>query len=158
MSPQILKSSFYSLAFGDFHMVSVKTLRFVNRTWDLNELSRKIEASLQRDDFQTQIVSTSKGHVIQAKKEDFLRDLLTATRAITIIIKGEPNDFEVQVGIGKWIQNLAVTAVEAVITGGLFLLINIPEMIWNFDVETQVVNKITRIVETKPAKETTIPA
>ncbi|MCW4025442.1 MAG: hypothetical protein NWF01_10485 [Candidatus Bathyarchaeota archaeon] len=139
-------------------MVSVKTLRFVNRNWDLNELSSKIEASLQRDDFQTQIASTSKGYVIQAKKEDLLRDILTATRAITILIEGEPNDFEVQVGIGKWIQNLAVTAVEAVMTGGLFLLINIPEMVWNFDVENQVVNKITRIVETKPAKETVIPA
>jgi hypothetical protein len=139
-------------------MVSVKTLRFVNRDWNLNELSRKIEASLQRDDFQTQIINTSKGQVIQAKKEDLLRDILTATRSITILIEGEPNDFQVHVGIGKWIQNLAVTAVEAVITGGLFLLINIPEMIWNFDVENQVVNKVTRIVEAKPAKETTIPA
>ena len=103
------------------------------------------------------MVSTSEGIVIQAKKEDILRDILTATRAITVLVKGKPNDFEVEVGIGKWIQNLAVTAVETVITGGLFLLINIPAMIWNFDVENQVVNRITRIVETKPAKET-IPA
>lgn len=139
-------------------MVSVKTLRYVNRDWDLTDLSRKIEESLQRDGFKTQLVSTSKGHLIQAKKEDLLRDILTATRAITVLIEGEPNDFEVQVGIGKWVQNLAVTAVEAVITGGLFLLVNIPEMVWNFDVENQVVNKVTRIIESKPAKETSIPA
>jgi hypothetical protein len=138
-------------------MVSTKTLRFVNRNWDLNELSRQIEKSLQRDNFQTQMVSTSKGHVIQAKKEDILRDILTATRAISILVTGEPNNFVVEVGIGKWIQNLAVTTVETIITGGLFLLVNIPEMVWNFDVENEVVNKITRIVEAKPATEA-IPA
>lgn len=138
-------------------MVTTKTLRFVNRNWDLKELSRKIEESLQSDKFHTQMVSTPQGNVIQAKKEDLVRSLLTATRAITVLVKGEPNDFVIEVGIGKWIQNLAVTAVETVITGGLFLLINIPEMIWNFDVENQIVNKITRIVETKPAMET-VPA
>ncbi len=138
-------------------MVSTKTLRFVNRNWDLNELSRQIEKSLQRDNFQTQMVSTSKGHVIQAKKEDILRDILTATRAISILVTGEPNNFIVEVGIGKWIQNLAVTTVETIITGGLFLLVNIPEMVWNFDVENEVVNKITRIVEAKPTTEA-IPA
>jgi hypothetical protein len=103
------------------------------------------------------MVSTSKGHVIQAKKEDILRDILTATRAISILVTGEPNNFVVEVGIGKWIQNLAVTTVETIITGGLFLLVNIPEMVWNFDVENEVVNKITRIVEAKPATEA-IPA
>jgi len=73
--------------------------------------------------------------------------------AITILIAGKPNDFVVEVGIGKWLQNLGVAAVEAVITGGLFLIINVPAMLWNFQVEDAIINKVTRIVESKPAVE-----
>jgi hypothetical protein len=138
-------------------MVTTKTLRFSNRNWNLDELGRKIEKSLQKDDYRTQTVSTPKGIVIQAKKEDLLRNILTATRAITILIAGKPNDFVVEVGIGKWLQNLTVTTVAAVITAGLFLLINVPAMLWNFQVEDEIINKITRIVESKPAVEE-IPA
>jgi len=47
------------------------------------------------------MVSTPKGIVIQAKKEDLLRNIITATRTITILIAGKPNDFVVEVGIGK---------------------------------------------------------
>jgi hypothetical protein len=138
-------------------MVTQKTLRFVNRDWNLEELGQKIEKSMQKDDYRTQRVSTPKGIVIQAKKEDLLRNILTTTRALTILVAGKPNDFVVEVGIGKWIQNLGVAAVETVITGGLFLLINVPAMLWNFQVEGEVVEKITRIVESKPMKEE-IPA
>jgi len=134
-------------------MVTTKTLRFGNRNWNLDELGQKIEKSLQKDDYRTQMVSTPKGIVIQAKKEDLLRNILTATRTITILIAGKPNDFVVEVGIGKWLQNLGVAAVEAVITGGLFLLINVPAMLWNFQVEDAIINKVTRIVESKPAVE-----
>ena len=134
-------------------MVTQKTLRFVNRNWDLDELGRMIEKSMQKDDYRTQRVTTPKGVVIQAKKEDLLRNILTTTRAITILVAGEPDDFSVEVGIGKWIQNLGVAAVETVITGGLFLLINVPAMLWNFQVEGEVVEKITRIVESRPMME-----
>ena len=134
-------------------MVTQKTLRFVNRNWDLDELGRMIEKSMQKDDYRTQRVTTPKGVVIQAKKEDLLRNILTTTRALTILVAGKPNDFVVEVGIGKWIQNLGVAAVETVITGGLFLLINVPAMLWNFQVEGEVVEKITRIVESRPMME-----
>ena len=112
-----------------------------------------IEKSMQKDDYRTQRVTTPKGVVIQAKKEDLLRNILTTTRALTILVAGKPNDFVVEVGIGKWIQNLGVAAVETVITGGLFLLINVPAMLWNFQVEGEVVEKITRIVESRPMME-----
>ena len=134
-------------------MVTTTTLRFGNRNWDLDDLGRKIETSLQSDNWQTQMVSTPKGVVIQAKKEDLLRNILTATRAITILVAGKPNDFVVEVGVGKWLQNLTVAAVAAVITAGLFLLINVPAMLWNFQVEDEIINKITRIVESQPAVE-----
>lgn len=133
-------------------MVTEKTMRFVERNWNLEELSKLIVNSLRNDGFMTQMSVTSKGTVIQARKEGLLRDVLTAGRAITVLVAGEPNNFTVEVGIGKWLQNLTVAAVEAVITGGLFLIINIPAMLWNYNIEGEIVDKITKIVESKPTE------
>ncbi len=33
---------------------------------------------------------------------------------MNVLIEGTPDDFTVTIGIGKWIQNIAVTAVETV--------------------------------------------
>lgn len=131
-------------------MVTEKTMRHVNRNWDLEELSKQIVNFLRTDGFITQSSSAPEGIIIQARKEGFLREILAAGRAITIQIAGEPNDFSVEVGIGKWLQNLAVTAVSAAITGGLFLIINVPAMLWNFNIESEIIDKITRIIESKP--------
>ena len=51
-----------------------------------------------------------------------------------------------RVGIGKLIQNLAVTAIEALLLTELFLAVDVPEMLWTTHVEKQVIQEITRIV------------
>ena len=50
------------------------------------------------------------GNIIQATKAGILRDLFAADRAFTIMVSGQPADFTVHIGIGKWVQNLAVAA------------------------------------------------
>lgn len=132
-------------------MVTEKTVRFVNRNWDLSQLSQQIVNLLNGQKWMTQKVDTSKGTVIQARKEDILRDIFVADRALTILVAGQPNDFSIRVGIGRWIQNLAVTAVEAILTSGLWLIIDVPEMVWNRHIENDVVSKINQLVESKPA-------
>jgi hypothetical protein len=136
-------------------MVTDKKLRFTDKNWNLNELSRQIVSLLDNNGWMTQKANTSKAIVIQARKEDILRDIITADRALTILISGQPDDFTVRVGIGKWLQNLSVAAVETVLTAGLFLVIDVPEMLWNRHVENDVINKITRLVENK--QETLTP-
>jgi hypothetical protein len=84
--------------------------------------------------------------VIQAQKAGFLRDIITADRAFTIAISGQPNDFTVTIGIGKFIQNIAVAAAEALLLSVLFLAVDIPEMIWTEHIEKKIVQKITEIV------------
>jgi hypothetical protein len=132
-------------------MVTEKNVRFTNRNWDLNELSQRIVSMLDRDDWMTQMGNSKKGTLIQARKENFLRDIITADRALSILVTGEPNDFRVTIGIGKWAQNLSVAAVEALLTAGLILIVDIPEMMWNAKVENDVLKKITAIVESKQA-------
>ena len=84
--------------------------------------------------------------MIQAKKAGILRDIITAERAFTIMITGQPDDFSIHVGIGKWIQNIAVAAAEAILLSWLFLAVDVPEMLWNTHVENQIVKEITQVV------------
>jgi hypothetical protein len=62
------------------------------------------------------------------------------------MITGDPNDFGVQIGIGKWVQNLAVVALEAILLSVLFLAVDVPEMLWTRYVEGEIGKEITQIV------------
>ncbi len=127
-------------------MVAEKTLRFQGKHRELGALGEQIAAKLQSQGYKVQSTSSPAGTVIQATKAGILRDIITADRAFSILITGQPDDFTVRVGIGKLIQNLAVTAVEAVLLSELFLLVDVPEMLWTVHVEKQVIQLIQKIV------------
>ena len=127
-------------------MVSEKVLRFVGKNKDLNQLSQQIVQYLQSDGYRTQATTAPQGQIIQAQKAGILRDIITADRAFTIMITGQPNDFAVHIGIGKWVQNIAVAAVEALLLSWLFLAIDVPEMLWTRHVEGEISKEITRMV------------
>jgi len=86
------------------------------------------------------------GVIIQATKAGILRDIITADRAFTIMITGEPNDFAIHIGIGKFIQNIAVIAAEALLLSALFLAVDIPEMLWTRHVEGEILKRITQMI------------
>ena len=129
-------------------MVTEKEMRFQGKNKDLSQLSQQISAYLQNDGYKIQsaiLTAPSAGFVIQAKKENILRDIITAERCFTITITGESNDFTVKIGIGKWIQNIAVALAEAAIISALFLAIDVPEMLWTVHIENTIVKKITEL-------------
>ena len=127
-------------------MVSEKTLHFQGKNKDLNLLPQQIVTQLEMDGYKVQSGNTSIGWVIQAQKAGILRDIITADRAFTILISGEPNDFTVRVGIGKFVQNLAVLAAEVILLSTLFLVVDVPEMVWTVHVENGIIQKITQII------------
>jgi hypothetical protein len=127
-------------------LVTDKTLRFQGKNKDLDQLSQQIEQQLQTEGYKTQSKKAPLGNIIQAQKAGILRDIISADRAFTILIAGQPNDFTVHIGIGKWIQNLAVTAVEVILLSVLFLAIDVPEMLWTVHVEDGLAKEITQIV------------
>jgi hypothetical protein len=137
-------------------MVAEKTLRFEGKNWDLGQLSEQIEQKLRGDGYKVQSTSSPTGIVIQATKAGILRDIITADRAFTIMISGQPADFTIRVGIGKLIQNLAVTAVEALVLSELFLAVDVPEMLWTTHVEKQVIQEINWVVE-KGSRPAAVP-
>ncbi len=127
-------------------MVSEKTLRFQNKNKDLGQLASQISQQLQSEGYKVQSADSQQGKVIQATKAGVLRDIITADRAFTILITGQPNDFTIRVGIGKLVQNLAVTAAEAIVLSELFLAVDVPEMLWTRHVEGELVKGITQTV------------
>jgi hypothetical protein len=129
-----------------FEMVTEKVMHFEGKNKDLNQLSQQIVQKLTADGYKTQSATKPLGIVIQATKAGILRDIITADRAFSILITGQPNDFSIHVGVGKWIQNLAVAAVEAVLLSWLFLAVDVPEMLWTQHVERGIVKEITQIV------------
>ncbi len=131
---------------GHGDVISEKVLHFVGKNKDLDEVSKQIIEKLSSEGYKTQITTNPMGIIIQAKKAGILRDIITAERAFTILISGQPNDFTIHIGIGKFNQNLAVASVEAILTVGLFLIVNIPEMLWNNEVEKGIIKDLIQIV------------
>jgi len=127
-------------------MVNEKTLRFQNKGKDLAQLSQQIEQQLQAEGYKTQSRQAPLGNIIQAQKAGILRDIILADRAFTIMVSGQPNDFTIHIGIGKFIQGLAVVAVETILLSGLFLFVDVPEALWTIHVENGIAKKITEIV------------
>jgi len=121
-------------------------MRFQNKNRDLEQLASQIESQLKSEGYKTQSANPPLGRIIQAQKAGIPRGIIDANRAFTIMVTGEPNDFTVHIGIGKWIQNLAVAAVEAILLTWLFLVVDVPEMLWTTHVENGIAKEITKIV------------
>jgi hypothetical protein len=132
-------------------MIGDKTLTYQGRNTDLNALNESITNYLQADGFKVQAPKPSSlGWVIQAQKGGFLHEVISAERALDIMIQGQPNDFTVRIGIGKWLQNATVTVVETVLLSELFLPLDVAEMAWTVHVEHGVIRKIDELVKSAP--------
>ena len=127
-------------------MVAEKTMHFQGKNKDLGQLSQQIEQQLKTEGYKTQSRVAPMGMIIQAQKAGILRDIIVADRAFTILIAGNPNDFTVHIGIGKWIQGIAVVAVEVLLISVLFLAIDVPEALWTIHVENGIAKEIQQIV------------
>ncbi len=127
--------------------IGEKVLHFQNKGSDLGDLQQKIESYLTNEGFSVQhSPDSSNGTVIQAKKGGFLRDVVDADRALTIMISGSPADFTVRLGIGKWLQHLGIAAVETLLLSDLFLVVDVAESAWNFEIEDKLAKQIESFV------------
>jgi hypothetical protein len=132
-------------------MIGDKTLHYEGKNVDLSSLRNNIAQYLQSDGFKVQQPTPSESKfLIQAQKGGFLREVITSERALNIMIEGQPNDFNVRIGIGKWLQNAGVTAVETIALSELFLPLDVAEMSWTVHVENKVIKKIDELVRSTP--------
>ncbi len=105
---------------------------------DIAKLAKAIEDYFKEENFVTQSSQHPNGYLIQAKKGGIFRTILGMDRAFTIIISGSPSDFRIQIGIGKWLQDLGVAAIEAFFITPVVAFIEVPESLWSFELEHEL--------------------
>jgi hypothetical protein len=128
-------------------MLGDKTEHFEGKGTDLSCLQAHIEEYLKNDHFTVQASAASdQGTVIQARKGGWLDEVIDADRALSIAITGNPADFTVRIGIGKWLEHLAVAAFETLLISDLFLVVDVGESAWNFEIEDKLVKDIKSFV------------
>jgi len=128
--------------------IGEKLLHFQNKGTDLSTLQLKTENYLKNEGFSVQSSpGSTQGTVIQARKGGFLRGLVDADRALSIVVSGNPNDFTVRIGIGKWLQHLGVAALETLLISELFLVVDVAESAWNLEIEDKLVKQIEAFVD-----------
>jgi hypothetical protein len=140
-------------------MIGDKTVNYQGKNTDLSALNDSIVSYLKTDGFKIQAPKLSTGgYLIQAQKGGFLSDIISAERALNITIQGQPNDFNIRFGIGKWIQNAGVTIVETALLSPLFLPLDVAEMSWTVHVENGVIKTVDSIVQSGPVAAPTVAA
>ena len=128
-------------------MIGEKVEQFQGKSASLEQLPGQIASYLESEGFTVQqSPSSSHGTVIQAKKGGFLSGLIAADRALTIAISGDPDDFTVRVGIGKWKEHLATAAIETLLLSELFLVVDVAEMAWDVEIENKLMGQIRSFV------------
>lgn len=128
-------------------MVGEKVKQYTGKNTDLSTLKTKVEEYLKVQGFKVQSsAASSYGTLIQAQKSGFLRDIITADRAFNIMITGDSNNFTVRIGVGKWFKNLGIAAIEALLLSEIFLAIDVPEMLWNLEIEGKILKQIDTLV------------
>jgi hypothetical protein len=128
-------------------MIGEQVQHFQNKHTDLDALRDRIQSHLKHQGFQVQSSSPSPhGTLLQARKGGYMAEVITADRALNILIDGQPDDFTVRLGIGKWAEHLGVLAVETMLLSGLFLLVDVPEMLWTTHIENELAAQIASFV------------
>jgi len=128
-------------------MLGDKSEHFAGKGTNLTDLETHITQYLQTDGFTVQTSPPGDhGTVIQATKSGFLRDVVAAERAFTITISGDPSDFTVRFGIGKWLQNLGVAAAETLLLSDLFLPVDVADSLWSLEVEDKIIADVKKFV------------
>jgi hypothetical protein len=128
-------------------MLGDRQEQFQGKGTDLGALASHVEEYLKNDGFKTSSSAASdQGSVIQGHKGGFLAGVIDADRALTITISGTPADFTVRVGIGKLIKDLEVAVIETLVLGELFLVVDVAESAWNFEIEDKLIKDIKAFV------------
>jgi hypothetical protein len=122
---------------------------YMGKGCNLDLLADAIEEKFQGEKYETQSSKVNDGWVIQARKAGILRGLVAAERAFTATVSGEPNNFKVSFGIGKWTQNLGMALLEGIALAPILLFVEVPISLWSYEIEREFWDYVEKQVELK---------
>jgi len=97
--------------------MSEKTFPAVNL--DLKQLAADLKAWFVANGFEVQSADNQDVHLIQARKTSGLRTLLGTNQAFNVKIEGAAGEYTVDIGTGKWVENLTGAGLTGLFTGGI---------------------------------------
>ena len=111
----------------------------------LSDIVSAFEEQLKNKQWKVQSNVQNDQGILQAQKAGILRDIIAADRALTFTFKNEGGRLNVSVGVGKLLQNLGVAAIETILLSELFLVVDVPEILWTDHVETELIGQLKSI-------------
>lgn len=137
----------YITYFDNAYMEIFKKERVYPTQKPLDQTVRDFSNALTNQGWRVQSNVTGDKGVLQAQKSGFLRDIISANRAITFVFTSEPDQLRVNVGVGKILQNLGVTALEVLLLSEIFIFIDIPEIAWTDHVEKELLAELQNVIQ-----------
>ena len=114
----------------------------------LSDVATGFQQFLQSQGWKVQSNVQGDQGIVQAQKPGILRDLVAADRALTFKFDATaPGQIQVEVGVGKLLKNLAITAFETLLLSELFLVVDIPEILFTEHVENELIGQLRAIAQ-----------
>lgn len=122
-----------------------KKERIINTTKNLDDLIKAFSTYLTDNKWRVQSNVQSDKAILQAQKFGILRGLVAADRALTFVFTVEGSQVKVEVGVGRLLGDLAVTAIEVILISEIFIVVDIPEIAWSDHVEKELLDELQNI-------------
>ncbi|MFH2044817.1 MAG: hypothetical protein ABIK92_06705 [Pseudomonadota bacterium] len=96
-------------------------IHYEGKNADLDVLAANIEKWFKEKEFTTQKLQAETKWLVQATKQNLWRIITASTRAFSVRIDGSPDDFQIEIGEGKWINNTTSLAIITILSGAILL-------------------------------------
>ncbi|QRF75406.1 hypothetical protein Thermo_00905 [Thermoplasmatales archaeon] len=114
----------------------------------LNDIVSQFGQFLQNQRWKVQSNVQGDKAVMQAQKPGILRDLVAADRALTFTFDATaPGQLQVTTGVGKVLKNLAITAIETLLLSEIFVVVDIPEILFTEHIEKELLTQLQAIAQ-----------
>jgi hypothetical protein len=118
----------------------MSTKTFTGESQELHLLAEDVKMWFQGSGYEVQAASNDGIHIIQARKTSGVRTFFGTNQAFNVKIEGQPTCYVVEVGTGKWVENLAGSGISGLFTGGLTWLTGAAGAAWVKKVESDLWN------------------
>lgn len=115
---------------------------------NLNDVVTQFVQFLQSQKWKVQSNVQGDRAIVQAQKPGILRDIVAADRALTFTFDATaPGQIHVVTGVGKLLKNLGIAVIETLLLSELFLVVDIPEILFTEHVEKELLDQLRAIAQ-----------
>jgi hypothetical protein len=118
----------------------MSTKTYTGETQELHLLAEDVKMWFQGNGYEVQAASNDGIHIVQARKTSGVRTFFGTNQAFNVKIEGKPTCYTVEVGTGKWVENLAGAGISGLFTGGLTWLTGAAGAAWMKKAENDLWN------------------